>query len=250
MTRTDDRGESAWERYCREQVRLSELQALVDQALQRGPRPVVLEAGCGSASWFRFPDDCTIVGVDISQEQLDRNTRISRKVLGDIQSIDLSGVQADVIVSTFVLEHLDEPLRAIRNLAGALRPGGIMVLIAPDPWSLPGLVTKLSPHGFHVWFYRTVLGNPNAGKPGYAPFRAPMRTAIRPAAVSRWGAAHGLETIQARSWQDYFSWKASSRSGIARALIGSARAVSKVLSLGKRDLFQATYAVVLRRPAA
>lgn len=250
MTPTDDRSEDAWARYCREQVRLEQLQALVDEALQRAPRPVVLEAGCGSASWFRFPDRCTIVGVDISQEQLDRNAKLSRKVLGDIQSIDLSAIEADVVISTFVLEHLDEPRRAIGNLAGALRPGGVMVLIAPDPLSLPGLVTKLTPHAFHVWFYRKVLGNPDAGKPGNAPFRAPMRAEIRPAAVARCGAAHGLETVHTRSWQDYFSWRTGTRSALARALVGSARVLSRALSLGKRDLFQATYAVVLRRPAA
>ena len=249
MRHTEDR-QSAWARYCAEQVRLEELQALVDQALQRAAQPVVLEAGCGSATWFRFPSGCTIVGVDISQEQLDRNEKLSRKVLGDIQTIDLSDVQADVVLSTFVLEHLDEPLRALENMARALRPGGIMLLVAPDPFSLPGLVTKLSPHAFHVWFYRTVLGNPDAGKAGYAPFRAPMRAAIRPAAVSKWGAAHGLETVLARSWQDYFSWKVGARSRVARALIGAARAVSRAASLGKRDPFEATCVVVLHRSQA
>jgi len=31
-------------------------------------------------------------------------------------------------------------------------------------------VTRVTPHWFHVFFYRHVMGMKNAGKPGYAPY--------------------------------------------------------------------------------
>ena len=46
-----------------------------------------------------------------------------------------------------------------------------MILIgAPNPRSLSGVVTKYSPHWFHVWFYRHIRGDAKAGLAGCAPF--------------------------------------------------------------------------------
>ena len=52
----------------------------------------------------------------------------------------------------------------------ALKQGGLILIGAPNPKSLSGVVTKYSPHWFHVWFYRHVRGEKQAGQPGQPPF--------------------------------------------------------------------------------
>jgi SAM-dependent methyltransferase len=49
----------------------------------------------------------------------------------DIAAIPVSDGAFDVILCTEVLEHVPEPIRAIREMARILRPGGRMLLTAP-----------------------------------------------------------------------------------------------------------------------
>ncbi|MCJ2077785.1 class I SAM-dependent methyltransferase [Methylobacterium sp. E-016] len=40
--------------------------------------------------------------------------------------------QVDYIVASHVIEHLPDPVRWLRDLGGALKPGGILFLVVPD----------------------------------------------------------------------------------------------------------------------
>ena len=57
---------------------------------------------------------------------------------------------------------------ALLGFCESLKQGGLILIGAPNPKSLSGVVTKYSPHWFHVWFYRHVRGDKNAGLPGEA----------------------------------------------------------------------------------
>ena len=59
---------------------------------------------------------------------------------------------------------------ALLGFCESLKQGGLILIGAPNPKSLSGVVTKYSPHWFHVWFYRHVRGDKKAGLPGQAPF--------------------------------------------------------------------------------
>jgi len=149
---------------------LAELQLFLDSTIVNAS-PVVLEAGCGSRSHVRLPKNSFVVGIDISKAQLDRNDSVSEKIEGDIQSYRLDRERFDVIVCWDVLEHVRDPERAVRNFVNALKPGAIAILAFPNVSSLWGLVTKYSPHWFHVFYYRYVLGNARAGIDDNGPFR-------------------------------------------------------------------------------
>ncbi len=47
--------------------------------LQGRKNITLLEAGCGSASYFSFAGVVRSVGIDISKEQLDRNTAVQER---------------------------------------------------------------------------------------------------------------------------------------------------------------------------
>ncbi len=166
-------------------------QHIAEEFLASIENPRVLDAGCGDRCSVTMPPHVFIVGLDNSPEALERNDRVHQKILGDIQTYPLEASQYDLIVCVDVLEHLPHPQQALQNMWQALKPGGLMILRAPNLYSLKGLITKFTPHWVHVAFRRYVLGNKNAGKPGYPPFKTYLRTSMTPGAVARWTSQHG-----------------------------------------------------------
>lgn len=153
----------------------------------------VLDVGCGDKLRVKIPAPIHLVGIDISPEQLERNTIAQEKILGDVESYPFEPDCFDVIVCWDVLEHLPRPERVLKNLISTLKPGGLLLIEAPNPCSLKGLITKFTPHWFHVLAHRLLLGNKNAGKPGYPPFLTYLRFMLRPKRLVRWSVDHGLQ---------------------------------------------------------
>ncbi len=102
----------------------------------------LLKAGCGSATHFKIAGIVKSVGIDISQQQLDRNPVIQEKILGDIQTHPLPADEFDVIICWDVLEHLPRPQEALANMCKAVRPGGLILMGFPHAASFKGIVTK------------------------------------------------------------------------------------------------------------
>jgi SAM-dependent methyltransferase len=159
-----------------------ELQEYVDLFFSSKKEPLILEAGCGSASHLQFPSDANIVGIDISQKQLDRNQHLYEKILGDIQVYQFPDHKYDVIICWDVLEHLFSPDMAIDKFLNAVKENGIIILKCPNVYSFKGLVTKYTPHRIHVWFYR-LLGFKDAGKNDVGPFKTFLRFSISPKSI-------------------------------------------------------------------
>lgn len=130
----------------------------------------VLEAGGGSLSHVRFATPHTVTVIDISPEQLERNTTATHKILGDLHDVPIAMAAYDAVVCFDVIEHLRDPGRVLAKLFAALRPGGIVVLAAPNPASLSGMITKYMPHWFHVAVMKYAFGDRTAGLPGHGPF--------------------------------------------------------------------------------
>lgn len=148
---------------------------VLEANLPRGRRVQVLEAGGGSFTHIRLPLERRVAVLDISPEQLARNDYADDKILGDLEEFDGETGRFDLVVCYDVLEHLGRPERALDNMARTLAPGGMLVIGCPNRDSLKGLITRYTPHFFHVWYYRQVRGDAKAGLPGHAPFPALMK---------------------------------------------------------------------------
>ena len=188
-----------------EQVYVSNepLSAIVGNFLD-GRRPLkILEAGCGSMGHVSYDNDAYIVGIDISQVQLDRNPILKERILGDIEDYPLPESTFDLIICWDVLEHLKHPDRALRNFARTVNEGGIILLASPNVMTVRGLLTKFTPHWVHVLYYKRVVGLKDAGKPGHYPFKAYHRFSMTPFAITRFGKKHNLQ-VEA-CW--YTSWE-------------------------------------------
>lgn len=95
-----------------------------------------LELGAGSRP-FPIPPHAVCYYGDIrDQEQLSRYFDTGNTALdGFIDAQTLEGVPAasqDFIISSHVIEHLEDPIGSIRATINALKPGGIFLLAVPD----------------------------------------------------------------------------------------------------------------------
>jgi SAM-dependent methyltransferase len=228
---------------------LLQLQSFVDEALQGRTDLRVLDAGCGSSSYVRLPETAHRVGIDISAEQLRKNTFVHEKILGDIQEYELPSASFDVIICWWVLEHLREPTKVLSRFRDALRENGIIILAVPNVISIKGLVTKLTPFWFHVWIYRTLHGDKMAGAPGRPPFRTWLRFAISPGAISRFAHKSALSVDYINLFEDEGIERLRRRHGMVNVCWSLPRVSVRVATFGKIDLGLTECIVVLNKAA-
>ena len=160
----------------------------------------VLDIGCGGQSNIVFPNADRVVGVDIDEAGLDRNTTITEKLLVSVNDLDLRAYPADAIACIFTLEHVEEPDVVLGKLARALKPGGVMVIAVPQVGSIKALVTRYTPHSFHKWFYKRILGrDPETNG---IPFETVLDPAIAPERMRRLARAFGMTVLAEEEYED------------------------------------------------
>lgn len=82
------------------------------------------------------------VGVDVSRFAVDLcRERGYRAELGPLEALPLPDGSMDIVTAKHTLEHVKEPLPALRELYRVLRPGGALLLVVPDGhyWKLEHL---------------------------------------------------------------------------------------------------------------
>lgn len=101
----------------------------------------VLEIGAGAGNLSRFLlDRESVILTDYEPEYLHllkrrfgsyENVQIRHLNLDTFTSRDLEGVSIDSVVCLNVLEHIEDDRRVLAELARALRPGGVLVVLVP-----------------------------------------------------------------------------------------------------------------------
>ncbi len=107
------------------------------------PGMTVLDCGCGPGSitigLAEIVAPGIVTGVDIEPRQLDAASRLAsereienvRFERASVYELPFPDGSFDVAVAHFVLEHVSDPLRALRELRRVLRPGGIAAVKDP-----------------------------------------------------------------------------------------------------------------------
>jgi SAM-dependent methyltransferase len=158
----------------------------------------ILEAGCGR----QFHLDMTgiryrLTAVDISEEALRLRKQdqedLQEIVVGDLSAIEFPESTYDVIYCSYVLEHIRGAEEVLNKFDRWLKPGGLLILLIPDRNTIKGLLTRLTPFWFHVLLYRYVHKDPNAGKPGFMPFKTYLEKIISRKGIYRHCAVHGYQ---------------------------------------------------------
>lgn len=163
---------------------ITALNELIEETFSKKEKVEVLEAGCGSITRLNVPSNFNVTGIDISQKQLDRNRYLNNKICADIQEYNFEPETFDVIISWCVLEHIRKPEKVLEQFSKALKPGGLLIIALPNIWSVKGMAAKLTPTWFHIWYYRHILKDENAGKDDNGPFKTYLKTSISPVGIA------------------------------------------------------------------
>jgi SAM-dependent methyltransferase len=209
----------------------------------------IYEAGGGSTSFLPLGvlKRAHVTVVDIDEDQIRNNTYAHKSILGDIQNYRFQPDSFDLVICYNVIEHLPDVEAALLGFCESLRRGGLILIGAPNPKSLSGVVTKYSPHWFHVWFYRHVRGDKRAGEPGQAPFPTFFHPLVSLPRLEAFADAHGLKVIYKKEYESPRFPEMRTRMPVFAALLDAAAAVANFFLPGKADVRRGDYHVILRK---
>jgi 2-polyprenyl-3-methyl-5-hydroxy-6-metoxy-1,4-benzoquinol methylase len=95
----------------------------------------LLDVGCASGTFLR---QMQAVGWDVSGIEIDADAAERARavtpciVVGDPATVTLPEASVDVVTAFHVLEHVPDPLGALRNMLGWLSPGGQAIVEVPN----------------------------------------------------------------------------------------------------------------------
>ena len=140
------------------------LQPLANE-LQVPPDGRVLDYGCADAPYRRlFPPSVDYVGADLP------GNPVASVEIGADGTVPVASESFDAVLSTQVLEHVEDPDLYLGECWRVLRPGGRMLLSThgimvhhPDPvdywrWTCEGLRRVVSSAGFEVERFEGIMG--------------------------------------------------------------------------------------------
>jgi SAM-dependent methyltransferase len=232
------------------QQTIIKVQQIINDWLPSNREVAVLEAGCGSLTYVDFGSRSRVIGIDISQEQLDCHEGLDERILGDLETYPLAEDAYDAIVCWNVFEHLRRPDLVLINFARALAPGGVAVIAVPNVLSLKVLLTKFTPYRFHVWTYRHLFRDANAGLPGHAPFPTTIPLSIIPARLRALAEAQGLQILADWTWEATYQRNLRQLVHLDGRSWRFMRQAVSWLTFGRLDAEQTEYTLVLHKPAS
>ena len=231
----------------------SSLEAVHTLLAKRLPRKNtrIYEAGGGSTSFIQlnFLEDARITVVDIDEVQLKNNHYAEHKILGDIQTHAFPPNSFELIVCYNVIEHLTAPDQAIAQFFEALSPGGLLVIGAPNPNSFSGWVTRLTPHWFHVWYYRFILGDRLAGQPGHVPFPTVFHPLVTPGKLIDFSQNLGFRVIHFQEYEGEQYERIKYQSPVLGTFVKVIVGLANAATLWQRDLRKGDFHIVLEKTA-
>ncbi len=112
--------------------------------LQPGMR--LLDAGCGRGGAVEqlWSDAYLLIGADPDLPSLIEHRLPSLpRAAAILEQLPFGPESFDLVISSWVLEHLPDPGRAFAEAARVLRPGGHLVVLTPNRWHPVALLNRL-----------------------------------------------------------------------------------------------------------
>ncbi|MGB8065764.1 MAG: methyltransferase domain-containing protein [Candidatus Sulfotelmatobacter sp.] len=97
-----------------------------------------LDAGCGTGTlgrWLAEKHRCRVLGVDASAEMIEQCTAVPGtefRAIEDVCKLRLDDRQFDGVLCSSVLEYLDSPVTALRELRRVLHDDGLLLVSVPN----------------------------------------------------------------------------------------------------------------------
>ena len=208
----------------------------------------ILEAGCGRK--WELDVETTgfeITGVDLDAHALEHRRTVTRDldigIVGSICDRDIVPSRYfDVIYSAYVLEHVDGALTALENFAEWVRPGGLIVMWLPNRNSVYGWTARHTPYRAHVWAYRHLFGDRNAGKPGFGPYPTYHDSVLAPNSLMAFSRERGFSLEEIFAIDEFAQTRGAKWAAVRMGM----RIISR-LSLGRLSDRAVGLGIVMRR---
>ncbi len=122
------------------------------------PETRVLDAGCGRGGvielyWERVKQ---AVGVDVDLDSLVEHRCLEQLAMVDLAELPFPSSSFDLVLCSWVVEHLAQPGAVFAEVARVLCVGGHLVLLAPNAWNYVTLAQRLVPGTFQHRLTRAV----------------------------------------------------------------------------------------------
>jgi len=143
------------------------------------PEATVLDAGCGRGGIIELYCEAVkqAVGVDSDLDSLSEHRCLEQLVRGNLAELPFPDASFDVVMCSWVLEHLAQPEVVLEELARVLCPGGHLVLLAPNAWNYVTFAQRLVPGRFQRRLTRTIYARDDKDTFALA-YRANTRRAL------------------------------------------------------------------------
>lgn len=113
-----------------------------------------LGAGAGIVRQMNFKGMARrVCGVDMDPRVIG-NPFLHEAVIGSAEDIPHGADTFDLVFSDNVLEHLQNPEAAFREIRRVLKCGGRFLAKTPNKWHYMPLVARVTPHAFHTFYNR------------------------------------------------------------------------------------------------
>lgn len=137
----------------------------IEETLKKIPEGLtILDAGAGECQFKKFCTHLKYISQDFGQYHGEGNVGLQTgtwdntrlDIVSDITSIPLDDRSVDAIMCTEVIEHIPDPVSAIREFGRLVKPGGYLLITAPF-----ASLTHFAPYhfatGFNRFFYEKHL---------------------------------------------------------------------------------------------
>ena len=109
--------------------------AALEKILKEYAHEVLLDVGCGEKPYAAVIEPLVERHIGLDHIETSHNTE-NIDILASAYDTTLPNEEVDTILCTAVLEHLECPLEALREMYRILKPGGYVILSAPLFWHL------------------------------------------------------------------------------------------------------------------
>jgi len=129
----------------------------------------ILDAGAGELKYKKFCDHLDYTSQDFGKYTGEGNEEGKQTgnwdnskldIISDITDIPLSNKTFDAIMCIEVFEHIQEPVKAVKEFQRLLKPGGILILTAPF-CSITHFAPYYFANGYSKYWYEKILKDYN-----------------------------------------------------------------------------------------
>ena len=143
------------------------------------PGMTVVDVGCGPGLLAPFPweehPDVRLIGID-PDAKAQRNSRVDEfRLVTDRDHWPIEDAVADIVLSRYVLEHVQDPDSFLREVRRILKPQGVFIFLTPNFWTPVMLASHAIPHRLKKPLVDWLVGPDIGGYPTFYRLNSPRR---------------------------------------------------------------------------